>query len=367
MTEFVHLRLHTEYSLVDGLVRVPALMKQCVADGMPAVAITDACNFYGLIKAYKAAASQGLKLIVGADFRVVDPRDPEKSHVICLLAMDETGYHNLTLLISRGYREGQHHGRPFLAREWISEHRQGLIALSGGREGDIGKQLLGGHTETAEALALEWMAEFPDRFYIELQRTGRPDEETYLHAAVDLAARLNCPVVATNDVRFLTADEFEAHEARVCIGEGRTLNDPRRPRHYSEQQYLRTPDEMAELFSDIPEALANTVEIARRCSVTIRLGEPFLPDFPIPEGMTIEAFLKQVSHEGLQRRLEAIQPADSTPYIERLEFELDIINQMGFPGYFLIVMDFIRWAKEHGIPVGPGRGSGAGSLVAYAL
>ncbi|MEE4203885.1 MAG: DNA polymerase III subunit alpha [Halieaceae bacterium] len=367
MTEFVHLRLHTEYSLVDGLVRVPALMKQCVADGMPAVAITDACNFYGLIKAYKAAASQGLKLIVGADFRVVDPRDPEKSHVICLLAMDETGYHNLTLLISRGYREGQHHGRPFLAREWISEHRQGLIALSGGREGDIGKQLLGGHTETAEALAREWMAEFPDRFYIELQRTGRPDEETYLHAAVDLAARLDCPVVATNDVRFLTADEFEAHEARVCIGEGRTLNDPRRPRHYSEQQYLRTPDEMAELFSDIPEALANTVEIARRCSVTIRLGEPFLPDFPIPEGMTIEAFLKKVSHEGLQRRLEAIQPADPTPYIERLEFELDIINQMGFPGYFLVVMDFIRWAKEHGIAVGPGRGSGAGSLVAYAL
>ncbi len=367
MSEFVHLRVHSEFSLVDGLVRVKPLMKACAAKGMPAVGLTDVNNFYGLIKAYKAAADAGLKLIVGADFRVRDPRDDEKSYALCLLATDEVGYHNLTLLISRGFREGQTLGKPYLEREWVSEHREGLIALSGGREGDVGTQLLAGNLDEAAALLADWQRDFPDRFYLELQRTGRPQEEDYLHAAVDLAARADCPVVATNDVRFLTADEFEAHEARVCIGEGRTLNDPRRPRNYSDQQYLRSPEEMAALFADIPEALENTVEIARRCSVTIRLGKPFLPDFPIPEGSTIEEFLAQTSREGLAKRLAVIQPDDPAPYHERLDFELDIINQMGFPGYFLVVMDFIRWAKAHGIAVGPGRGSGAGSLVAYAL
>ncbi len=368
--DFVHLRLHTEFSLVDGLVRIPKLMKRVTELGMPAVAVTDLSNFYGLIKAYKAAQGAGLKLIAGVDLWLEDPADRDKLTSVCLLAMDETGYQNLTLLISRAWREGQYHGQARVQRAWIDECAEGVLALSGGRLGDVGQLLVNGHVDDARTLLQAWMATFPDRFYLELQRTGRAGEEDYIHAAVELATELGCPVVATNDVRFLSADEFEAHEARVCIGDGRTLDDPRRPRNYSDQQYLRSPEEMAELFEDIPEALENTIEIARRCSVTIRLGEPFLPNFPVPEGMTIEEFLAKLSHDGLTARLQKLnitEPDKQQLYRDRLDFELNVINQMGFPGYFLVVMDFIRWGKAQGVAVGPGRGSGAGSLVAYAL
>ena len=370
MTPFIHLRLHTEFSLIDGLVRIPALMAEVAGSGMPAVAVTDASNFYGLIKAYKAAQQRGLKLLVGVDLWIEDPEDRDRPKTISLLAMDEQGYHNLTLLISRAWREGQYQGAPRVMRGWLDEHADGVLALSGGCHGDVGQLLANGHEEEAAAALDQWMATFPGRFYLELHRTGRPGEEDYLHSAVELATRSGCPVVATNDVRFLRADEFEAHEARVCIGDGRTLDDPRRPRLYSDQQYLRTPEEMAELFSDIPEAIGNTIEIARRCSVTIPLGKPSLPDFPVPEGTSIEAFLSQLSHEGLARRFDQLRiddPQAREQYTQRLDFELGVINEMGFPGYFLVVMDFIRWGKQQGIPVGPGRGSGAGSLVAYAL
>ena len=367
MTDFVHLRLHTEFSLVDGLIRHRALMDRVADLGMPAVAVTDVTNFYGLIKAYKAAQSAGIKLIVGADFWLEDPLEPNRPWQLCLLAKNEVGYQHLIQLISRAWREGQRHGEARIHFDWLEPLSDGLIALSGGRQGQIGQLLLSGHEQEAEAALATWMQVFPAHFYLELQRTGRPSEEDYLHAAVNLAARAGCPVVATNDVRFLDKTEFEAHEARVCIGEGRTLDDPRRPRHYSEQQYLRSPQEMAALFSDIPEALENSVHIAQRCSVTIRLGEPYLPNYPVPEGLTIEQYLEQLSHEGLTRRLQGLAIAEEHVYRERLDFELGVINQMGFPGYFLVVMDFIRWAKQHGIAVGPGRGSGAGSLVAYAL
>ena len=370
MKEFVHLRLHTEFSLIDGLVRIPALMGEVAAQGMPAVAVTDATNFYGLIKAYKAAQRAGLKLIVGVDLWVEDADDRDRPKPLSLLAMNEQGYQNLTLLISKAWREGQYHGSPRIERDWLDTHAEGVLALSGGCQGEFGQLLINGHDAEARASLQRWMTTFPDRFYIELHRTGRLGEEDYLHAAVELAAEMACPVVATNDVRFIGTDEFEAHEARVCIGYGRTLDDPRRPKLYSDQQYLRSPEEMAELFSDLPEALANTVEIARRCSVTIPLGEPSLPDFPVPEGTTIEDFLSQLSHEGLSRRLEQLQvsnPETVSEYRQRLDFELGVINEMGFPGYFLVVMDFIRWGKQQGIPVGPGRGSGAGSLVAYVL
>ena len=370
MKEFVHLRLHTEFSLIDGLVRIPTLMGEVAAQGMPAVAVTDATNFYGLIKAYKAAQRAGLKLIVGVDLWVEDADDRDRPKPLSLLAMNEQGYQNLTLLISKAWREGQYHGSPRIERDWLDTHAEGVLALSGGCQGEFGQLLINGHDAEARASLQRWMTTFPDRFYIELHRTGRLGEEDYLHAAVELAAEMACPVVATNDVRFIGTDEFEAHEARVCIGYGRTLDDPRRPKLYSDQQYLRSPEEMAELFSDLPEALANTVEIARRCSVTIPLGEPSLPDFPVPEGTTIEEFLSQLSHEGLSRRLEQLQvsnPETVSEYRQRLDFELGVINEMGFPGYFLVVMDFIRWGKQQGIPVGPGRGSGAGSLVAYVL
>ena len=370
MSQFVHLRLHTEFSLVDGLVRIPMLMNEVAQLGMPAVAVTDATNFYGLIKAYKAAQRQGLKLLVGVDLWVEDQEDRDRPRPICLLAMDGQGYHNLTLLISRAWREGQYQGSPRVHREWLDEHAGGVLALSGGCQGDIGQLLVNGHEREARTALQQWMATFPGRFYLEVHRTGRRGEEDYLHAVTDLALELQCPVVATNDVRFLGTDEFEAHEARVCIGDGRTLDDPRRPRLYSDQQYLRSPAEMVDLFSDLPEAIANTIEIARRCSVTIPLGEPSLPDFPVPEGMTIEDYLGQLSHEGLVRRFEQLDISDpvvNDEYRRRLDFELGVINEMGFPGYFLVVMDFIRWGKQQGIPVGPGRGSGAGSLVAYAL
>ena len=367
MTSFVHLRLHTEFSLIDGLLRVRPTLERVVELGMPAVAITDHHNFFGLVKAYKAAADLGVKLIAGADVHLVDPLDQGRHHELCLLAQNERGYRNLMLLLSRSYQQGQYLGRPRVEQDWIAEYAEGVIALSGGRRGDIGQALLNGREDDARAAIERWQHCFPDRFYLELQRTGRADEERYLHAAVDLASRYSCPVVATNDVRFLQADEFEAHEARVCIGDGRTLDDPRRVRAYSEQQYLRSAEEMAELFADIPEALENSVEIARRCSLSLSLGQPSLPEYPVPSGETIDQFLGRLSFEGLRRRFPHWDDSRLKPYCERLEFELETINQMGFPGYFLVVMDFIQWAKDQDIPVGPGRGSGAGSLVAYAL
>ena len=374
MTDFVHLRLHTEYSLVDGLVRIKPLISRVAELGMPAVAVTDVCNFYGLVKMYKAAFAGGVQPIVGCDLMVMDGDDPERAWPICLLVMNQTGYHNLTLLISRAYTEGQHLGMPYVSKSWLQECSEGLIALSAGAAGEVGQALVGDKQSLARERAGDWMAIFPGRFYLELHRTGREGDETHVHGAVALAQELQCPVVATNDVRFLDASEFEAHEARVCIREGRSLDDPRRARSYTAEQYLRSPDEMGELFADIPEALANSVEIARRCNLVLELGKPYLPDYPVPDGMTMDEFFRQQSHDGLARRLELLFGSSTEgfaekqrEYRERLDFELNTIIQMGFPGYFLIVMDFIRWAKRHDIPVGPGRGSGAGSLVAYAL
>jgi DNA polymerase-3 subunit alpha len=377
-TPFVHLRVHTEYSLVDGLVRLKPLVKAAVEQGMPALAVTDEANLFGLVKFYKGAQGAGLKPIIGADLWLTNPHDEEHPYRLTLLAMNDTGYRNLTELISRGWMEGQRLGRAELKREWVLAQSEGLIALSGGRDGEVGRYLLSDHGDEARALLEEWNAAFPGRFYLELTRTGRPLEEECLHLSVALAVESGTPVVATNDVRFLEKEDFWAHETRVAIGEGRALDDPRRERKYTEEQYLKSPEEMAELFSDIPEALTNSVMIAARCSVDVRLGEIFLPEFEIPEGMTQDEFFRKVSHDGLTERLDFLFPAERYPrdgaeyaeidrrYRERLDFELDVIIQMGFPGYFLIVMDFIQWAKDNDVPVGPGRGSGAGSLVAYA-
>jgi DNA polymerase-3 subunit alpha len=371
---FVHLRVHTEYSLVDGLVRVKPLVKAVAGAGMPAVAVTDMSNMCSLVKFYKTAMGGGIKPICGADLWLAGRGEDAPLSRLTLLAMDAQGYRNLTELISRGWTEGQHNGLVVIQRDWVKQAAEGLIALSGAKEGEIGLALLGGHADEAEALLREWQAVFPERFYLEVQRTSRVNDEEYLHAAVQLATRCDAPLVATNDVRFLKQDDFEAHETRVCIGEGRTLDDPRRPRNYSDQQYLKSPAEMAELFSDLPEALENTVEIARRCNIDVRLGKHFLPDFPTPNGMGIDDYLRHASYEGLEERLEVLLPKDTPDYeakrqvyVDRLEFELGTIIQMGFPGYFLIVADFIQWAKNNGVPVGPGRGSGAGSLVAYVL
>lgn len=372
MSSFVHLHLHTDYSLIDGLVRVKPLVSAVAAAGMPAVAITDQHNLFAAVKMYSAALQAGVKPILGADLRLRDPEDSKNSLRFVLLCMNMTGYHNLSRLISRAYTEGQYLGVPMLERDWLNGHTDGLICLTG-REGLLGRAILNGRHQDALDQAAEWSALFADRFYLELTRTGRDDEERFNQGALAIAAEADLPVVASNDVRFLTPDQFEAHEAKVCIHDGRLLDDPRRPRLYSEQQYLRNPDEMAKLFADIPEAIENSVEIAKRCNLQLTLGEHYLPDFPVPEGLTIEQFFSQESFKGLEKRLQVLFPdepareAARSEYEQRLQIELDVINQMGFPGYFLIVADFIRWAKNNDVPVGPGRGSGAGSLVAYAL
>lgn len=372
MPHFVHLHLHTEYSLVDSLIRIKPLVKAVRKAGMPACAITDYSNLFALVKFYRAALSEGIKPIIGVDVQLHQGTEPATR--LLLLCQNEIGYRNLTRLVSRAYTEGQKNSVPYLHREWLKGATDGLIALSGGREGEIGQALLAGNTPFAQQQVDYFKSLFPQRFYLELQRTGRPHEEEYIHAAVELALETGIPVVATNDVCFLNSNDFDAHEMRVCIHDGNILADQNRPHRYNEQQYLRTPQEMAELFSDIPEALENTWFIAQRCNLELTLGKNFLPDFPIPEGHTIEEYFCNQARIGLEERLGQLFDktkeefdAQRRPYDERLLLELDVIIQMGFPGYFLIVADFIQWAKENDIPVGPGRGSGAGSLVAYVL
>ena len=341
---------------------------------MPAVAITENANLFSLVKFYKTTTGQGIKPIAGADVLLVNPDDAQNPYRLTLLVNNHAGYVTLTELISKAYQEGQHQGVPLLKLEWLVDNHAGLIALSGAMTGDIGKALLADNVEAAKRQAAFWAALFPDRFYLELQRVGKPDEERYIAAALDLAVALDLPVVATNDVRFLYSKDFQAHEVRVCINQGRVLDDPRRPKDYTDQQYLRSAEEMAALFTDIPEALANTVAIAKRCNLTLTLGKNFLPDYPVPAGMTLSEVMSQEALKGLEARLthspavgKGTDAKNRQVYYDRLDFELKMITQMGFPGYFMIVADFIQWAKNHGIPVGPGRGSGAGSLVAYAL
>ena len=366
---FVHLRVHTEYSLVDGVVRIKPLIGRARDLGMPAVGITDQSNLFGLVKFYKAARNAGIKPIAGVDVWV-DEGDAQPPSRLTLFCQNLAGYRHLTRLVTRLYRDGQRRGTPLLNWEWLAEEgTDGLIALSGGREGTIGRALIAGRDEQARGLLDTALHLFKDRYYLELTRIGHPDEGAYLPAAVDLAGRLGVPLVATNDVRFLERSDFEAHEVRVCINRGRLLDDPRRPRDYTPEQFLRSPEQMAELFAEVPEALANSVEIARRCSLQLQLGENVLPRFPVPDARTPEDHLADLARAGLVQRRDAgrASAAPAAAYDERLARELAVINGMGFAGYFLIVADFIGWARDNGVPVGPGRGSGAGSLVAYAL
>ncbi|PNI05114.1 DNA polymerase III subunit alpha [Vibrio diazotrophicus] len=370
--KFIHLRIHSDFSMVDGLSKVPPLVKKVAEMGMPAMALTDFTNLCGLVKFYGTAHNCGVKPIIGADFAMRSEEFGDELTRITILAKNNVGYKNLTLLISEAYLRGHVQHQPVIDKEWLIKHAEGLIILSGAKQGEIGKALLKGNQPLVDKCVEFYQTYFADHFYIELIRTSRADEESYLHFALEVAEKEGLPVVATNEVVFLTEEFFDAHEIRVAIHDGYTLEDPRRPKLYSPQQYLRSEDEMCELFADIPEALQNTVEIAKRCNVTVRLGEYFLPAFPT-EGMLETEYLVKKSEEGLEDRLEFLFPdpevrAQRRPeYDERLKVELEVINNMGFPGYFLIVMEFIQWSKDNDIPVGPGRGSGAGSLVAYAL
>jgi DNA polymerase-3 subunit alpha len=371
---FVHLRLHSEYSVADGIVRLDEAIKRARQDGMPALALTDLNNLFGMVKFYKAARGKGIKPVVGCDVWVENEGNRDQPSRLLLLCQSKQGYLRLCDLLTRAYRTNQHRGRAEISRRWLAEEgTEGLIALSGAHHGDVGQALLAGNENRAEALAAEWAASFPGRFYIELQRTGHPQVEVYTQQAAALSGRLGLPAVATHPVQFLDPDDYRAHEARVCIAEGYVLSDQRRPKKFTEQQYFKSQAEMAELFADFPEALTNSVEIAKRCNLSVQLGKNYLPLFPTPEGMTLDNYLCQRAAEGLTARLEELFPdpakrAEQEPiYRERLDFETNTIVQMGFPGYFLIVADFINWAKHNGVPVGPGRGSGAGSLVAYSL
>jgi DNA polymerase-3 subunit alpha len=368
MSAFVHLRLHTEYSLVDSVVRIADLVARVAEEGMPAVAITDQNNLFAMVKFYKAAMEKGVKPIIGVDLWVAEPGERTPPTRIAVLCQNEAGYRNLTRLVSRAYLEGQQRGVPRIERAWLdAKTTSGLIALSCGAEGDVGRALQSGRTAEAKRALDFWRALFGDRYYLEVSRLGRDDEESLIAATVELALAEGVPVVATNDVRFLSESDFESHEARVCIHEGALLGDASRPRRYTPQQYLRSAEEMADLFADLPEALANSVEIARRCSLLLQLGESRLPEYPVPKGQTTEEFLRAESASGLKDRLKRLPNAEVASYRQRLDTELEVICKMGFAGYFLIVADFIRWARGNGVPVGPGRGSGAGSLVAYSL
>ena len=369
---FVHLHVHSEYSLVDSVVRIKPLVR-AVADTMPAVALTDQSNLMGAVKFYRAAMGAGVKPILAVDAWVAESPEDDDPHRLVLLSQGDIGYKNLCELVSLSYTEGQRRGIARMQREWLTARSTtGLIALCG-QSGDVGRAIVDDRDDDAFERLEAWRTLFGDRFYLELQRTGRANETRFVQGACRLASAGDTPVVATNDVRFISADEFDAHEARVCINQGRVLIDPARPRDYSEQQYLRSAVEMCELFADLPAACENTLEIAQRCNTRLTLGAPVLPDFPVPAGMTESDYICTASQRGLDERLLALYPDEAernmqrVAYDERLRIELDVINGMGFPGYFLIVADFIEWSKNNAIPVGPGRGSGAGSLVAWAL
>lgn len=371
LKHFVHLHAHSEFSLAEGLLKVKGAVSEAVSRQIPAMALTDRNNLFALVKFYETSLSKGLKPILGAELWITPEQEGPAERVVAL-AQDTAGYKNLLALISNSYIEADRRGEITEAQLFCRE--QGLIILSGGVDGHLWHSVCHGDKQTALATLQRWRAVFSDRYYLELTRTDRPNEELFIGWAVEVAQQFDIGVVATNDVCFLNADDFEAHETRVCIHEGRALDDSRRPRRHSAQQYLRSADEMAALFADIPQALANSLEIAMRCNVQVSLGTYYLPDYPIPAGKTPEEFLKVVSLDGLRKRLSATRIhafgdefAPVEDYQARLEFELNVINQMGFAGYFLIVMEFIAWAKDNDIPVGPGRGSGGGSLVAYAL
>ena len=371
---FVHLRLHSEFSVVDGTNRIDDAVQVAADDKQPALALTDLNNLFGTIKFYKQARSIGVKPLLGAEIYLESlTQDVNHLSKMILLVQSQQGYLNLCELLSRGWTQNVHKAVGVIKLAWLQELSQGLIALSGAQSGPVGQALAQGDLSRASELALQIAGIFPHRFYIELQRAGRADDEAHVVAAVQLASHLNLPVVATHPVQFTKPDDYEAHEARVCISEGEILGNQRRVRKFTREQYFKSSAQMVELFADIPSAVANTLEIAKRCNVSLVLGKPQLPDYPTPNGMAIDEYFRFSSHEGLKERLAHLYPdatkreAERQRYEERLEFEINTILKMGFPGYFLIVGDFINWAKNNGCPVGPGRGSGAGSLVAYSL
>ena len=378
---FIHLRCHSEYSIVDGIVRIDDYVAAAKQDAMPALALTDLSNLFGAIKFYKATRENGIKPLIGCDIWLENSKNRDQAHRALLLVQSHAGYLLLCQLLSRAYLENQYRGRAELKPEWFDPvdnkiATEGLIMLSGSAQSDIGSACLQGNIHAASSLVQTWSTRFPNRFYIELQRVDErkpAQQEALIQNALHIASSFDLPVVATHPIQFIQPDDFKAHEARTCIAEGYMLADSRRPKNFTEAQYFKSQAQMAELFADIPEALANTVQVVKRCNLSLVLGKNYLPDFPTPNQESLDVYLNEQSQIGLNARLETLYPDETKreskreEYENRLTFECKIINQMGFAGYFLIVADFINWAKNNGVPVGPGRGSGAGSLVAYSL
>jgi DNA polymerase-3 subunit alpha len=382
-SQFVHLRMHSEYSIVDGIVRLDAAVAKAASDGQPALAITDLSNTFAYIKFYKAARAAGIKPILGADIWITNDQDRDRPFRLLLLVQSNAGYRNLCELISRSWLKNTHRDRAEIRLDWLAQHADGLIALSGALQGELADAIArssrgaanqnkassksNAGSEPSDLVLQKYLEIFGDRFYIEVQRADQPGEESYIRQAVALAVRHQVPIVATHPVQFLEADDFRSHEARVCIAEGETLASGRRRKRFTPAQYFLTQEEMAARFADMPQALENTLEIAQRCNVVLQLGKAQLPDFPTPNGETLEDYLRLTAREGLEKRLieryptEAVRESHRQHYADRLELEIKTIIEMGFPGYFLIVADFINWAKQNGVPVGPGRGSGSQS------
>lgn len=369
---FVHLRSHSEFSVVDGITRIPVMVSKAKEFQQPALALTDLGNLFGLIKFYKTARKNGIKPIAGSDLYLENEQDRDKPFRVAVLAMNHAGYLALCDILTKAWLENQYKGRGEVKRKWL-HNQSDLILLSGGHQGDVGQALLSGKPDQAWAWAKEWQTHYPNRYFIELQRAGFEEEERYIQSALGLAQDMSLPVVATHPIQFAEPDDFRAHEVRVCIAEGEQLANPRRVRKFTPEQYFVSSEVMQQRFADIPSALSNTVEIAKRCNLELKLGKPHLPDFPTPEGMSLGEFLTHEAERGLELRLEQLyadpaeREAQRPAYLERLHWECKTIIDMGFPGYFLIVADFINWGKANGVPVGPGRGSGAGSLVAYSM
>ena len=375
---FVHLRAHTEYSVVDGTTRIDDLVGLAAKDGQPAVGISDLSNLFGAVKMYSSARKKGVQPIIGADVWL-EPEEAGKAPTrLLLIIQDRQGYLRLCELLGEAWTAPGTRSHAWVSWASLAANNTGLICLSGADMGPVGQALLMGDAAKAEAWAHKLAETFPGRFYLEVQRGGHATNEPHIRGVLPIAARLQLPVVATHPIQFLAPGDFEAHEARVCIAEGETLGNPKRVKRFTKEQHFKKTAEMEALFADIPSAIANTLAIAQRCSLTLVLGKPQLPDFPTPimpdgQPQPMDEFFRELSHQGLEERLAHLFPdqaerdQERPRYVERLDFEINTILKMGFPGYFLIVQDFINWAKNNGCPVGPGRGSGAGSLVAYAL